>query len=157
MRLDGPGKEPDEAHTLHREARGAFTPRASHVRTISGTAQPVTHAIRPATGTLSGRHWACNATRGGQTAVLRFFTKGLIIVNASDPTQDIEVDLSGNALFKGQEQGAFGYYDHFDGKSLAAGTTQFRVPAAYYPLADVHTNSARVFSYVDKGGKLIGG
>ena len=94
---------------------------------------------------------------GGKTAVLRFFTKGLIIVNTCDPAQDIELNLSGNPLFKEQEQGVFGYYDHFNGKSLSADTTQFKVPAAYYPLADAYTNSARVFSCVDNGGKLIQG
>ena len=91
----------------------------------------------------------------GGKAVLRFFDKGFIIVNASDPPQDIVVDLSGDAHFKRQDQGVFGYYDHFPGRELPGETTQFEVPAMVRLLADAKANSARVYSYVDRKGQLI--
>jgi hypothetical protein len=91
----------------------------------------------------------------GRTAVVRFFEKGFIAVNASDPAQDIVVDLSGSESLKDLSAGAVGYYDHFARAYLPSDTRYFKVPAAYYPLADKLTNSARVYSYVDERGRLI--
>ena len=97
------------------------------------------------------------ALGGGKRAILRFFEKGFIIINASDPAQDILVDLSGHPLFRTKDRGAFGTYDHFARSYLPEGEAQFEVPSAYYPLVDKRTHSGRVYSYVDREGTLIRG
>lgn len=93
---------------------------------------------------------------GGRTAVLRFFEKGFVIINASVPAQDIIVDLSATPNLKGLADGAYGYHNHFTGQTTLSSTKNFSVPAAYYPLADTLTNSARVYSYTNEDGMLIG-
>jgi hypothetical protein len=95
------------------------------------------------------------ALGGGRRAILRFFEKGFIIVNASDPAQDINVDLSGHPLLETKDKGASGTYDHFARSYLPEGEAQFQVPAAYYPLVDRRSPSGRVYSYVDNNGQLI--
>ena len=67
----------------------------------------------------------------------------------------IVVDLAGAEHFKGPDQGVFDYYDNYDRKALGSNTTEFRIPAAYYPLKDRQTNSGRMFSYLKKDGMLM--
>jgi len=40
-------------------------------------------------------------------------------------------------------------------RCLVTGIIAGRLQPAYYPLADVYTNSARIYSYLDEGGKLL--
>ncbi len=91
---------------------------------------------------------------GGKSAHFIGFEKGFIVINSSQPAQDFQVNLSGQ--IPDQQSGVFGIHDHFTGKSLPSGTTHFLVPAAYYPIGATLTNSARVFSYADEDGNLIG-
>lgn len=91
----------------------------------------------------------------GKKAVVRFFDRGFVIINASNPAADISVDLAGNPNLK-TDPGIAGYRDHLSSSTMSAATPQFSIPAAYYALGNVKTNTARVYSYVKADGTLYG-
>jgi hypothetical protein len=91
---------------------------------------------------------------GGKSALIFGYEKGFIVINSSQPAQDFRVDLSGRIL--AADSGVMGVYEHFTGIAHPQGTTEFDIPAAYYPIGQVLTNSARVFSYLNEDGNLIG-
>ena len=88
-------------------------------------------------------------------AVVRFFEKGFVVINASAPAQDIYLDLAEHSRLKGREEGVAFYFDHFSGTINDESSKCFDVPAPFYHLAGAFTNSARVYSYLDAKGRLV--
>lgn len=90
----------------------------------------------------------------GRRAAFSEFEKGFVVVNSSSPARNFTVNLSGK--LPGEEDGVFGYYDHFTGEILPSTTTSFLIPSPYYPIGNLNTNSGRVYSFVNEDGNLVG-
>ncbi len=92
---------------------------------------------------------------GSMRAIIKYFTKGFVVLNASNPIGNVSVDITDPSL-KDALDGVAYYYDHYSQTLQDSQEKIVMVPAMYYPLENCFKNSARVFSYLDMNRKLIG-